>query len=281
MGKLLWLASYPKSGNTWLRLFLLTLLRDPEEPLSINEVAKLTVNDIRRRDYERLSGKPFDELSWEEIASLRPRLHQGLTTAHPNPVMVKTHSILADHCGTPLISPEPTAGAIYVVRNPLDIVASLANHLGMDNDAAAEFLCSESSMLGDDARFVPAPLASWSTHVKSWTVRQHPSLLVLRYEDMAEAPEDAFGKVARFLNLARSPEQIRKAIEFTSFDRFKAEEEKSGFRERSKTGERFFRKGKVGSWREELTEAQAERVATYNAEQMRRFGYLEPNAPGA
>ena len=56
MGKLLWLASYPKSGNTWLRMFLLTLLRDPDEPLSINDVAKMTVTDIRRTDFERLSG---------------------------------------------------------------------------------------------------------------------------------------------------------------------------------------------------------------------------------
>lgn len=277
MGQLLWLASYPKSGNTWLRLFLLTLLRDPKEPLSINDVAKLTATDHRRRDYERLSGKSFDELSWEEIAQIRPRLHRELTTVHPNPVMVKTHSILAEHCGTPLITPEVTAGAIYVLRNPLDVVASLANHLGKSRDEAVEFMCRETAMIGDDERFLPEPVGSWSTHVKTWTIRPHPALLVLRYEDMAGAPEETFTKVARFLNLDRGPEQIRKAIEFTSFDRFKAEEAEKGFKERAAKSESFFRKGKVGSWREELTEAQVQRIAECHGEQMRRFGYLAPD----
>ena len=196
-----------------------------------------------------------------------------MTTLHPNPVMVKTHSVLADHFGTPLITPDATAGAIYVVRNPLDIAASLASHMGFTIEGASTFMCREAALLSDSERFIRVPLRSWSTHVKSWTVRPHPSLLVLRYEDMAGAPEETFGKVARFLNLERSPEQIRKAIDFTSFDRLKAEEEETGFRESSKLGDSFFRKGKVGTWREELTLEQAQRIARYNAEQMRRFGY--------
>ncbi|MEX0922338.1 MAG: sulfotransferase domain-containing protein [Rhodovibrionaceae bacterium] len=276
MGKLLWLASYPKSGNTWLRLFLLTLLRDPPAPLSINDVTKLTVADHRRSDYERLSGKSYEDLSWEEIARLRPRLHQELTTVHPNPVMIKTHAVLADHYGAPLITPQATAAAIYVVRNPLDIVASLANHAGMDLDQTIEFMAKEESLLGDGEKYLPSPVASWSTHVKSWTVRPHPQLLVLRYEDMAENAEETFTKVAQFLNLRRSPAQIRKAIDFTSFDNFKEQEQRDGFRERHKKSEQFFRKGKAGSWREELSPQQAERLWTRHQEEMRRFGYERP-----
>ncbi len=273
MGKLLWLASYPKSGNTWLRLFLLTLLRDPPEPLSINEVAKLTVADMWRSDYERLSGKSYDTLSWQEIAQLRPRLHRELTTAHPNPVMVKTHSVLGDHYGTPLITPEVTAAAIYVLRNPLDIAASLANHAAMDLEQTVEFMCREDAMLDDGGKYVPTVVSSWSTHVKSWTVHKHRQLLVLRYEDMLAAPEATFTKVARFLNLARSEEQIRKAIAYTSFDVLKGQEQRQGFGERHEKTERFFRKGRAGSWQEELTPEQARRLLSCHAEQMRRFGY--------
>lgn len=273
MGKLLWLASYPKSGNTWLRLFLLTLLRDPDAPLSVNDVAKLTVADHGRRDYERLAGKSYAELSWEEIAEIRPRLHHELTTLHPNPVMIKTHSILADHCGVPLITPEATAAAIYVLRNPLDIAGSLTNHADMSLEKTVDFLCDENSILGGDDRFLPAPVASWSTHVKSWTIRPHPALHVMRYEDMVERPEETFTRLAAFLNLKRSPEQIRKAIAFTSFDTFREQEAREGFKERTKHTETFFRKGKVGSWREELTPEQAKKIVEANGEQMRRFGY--------
>src|SRR5215475_452571 len=95
MGKILWLASYPRSGNTWLRAFLHNLLRDPPEPYDINRLQDFTLIDSQARWYRPLDPRPCNELTKDEVAALRPLVHAAMTRAFPDTVFVKTHNAVA------------------------------------------------------------------------------------------------------------------------------------------------------------------------------------------
>ena len=81
MGKLIWLASYPKSGNTWLRAFLHNLMRNPNEPYDINRLTDFTLSDAQMRWYQLFDPRPGPEISAEEVAALRPKVHEAMAFA--------------------------------------------------------------------------------------------------------------------------------------------------------------------------------------------------------
>lgn len=119
-------------------------------------------------------------------------------------------------------------------------------------------------------------LAPGSVHVASWLSIPHRPVLILRYEDLLSDPVRSFGRLAGFLRLRPSFEQLRRAIEMSSFEELAEQERRPGFVERPQTAERFFRTGHAGQWREALSAEQAKSVIAAHAPMMMRFGYLEP-----
>ena len=274
MGGIIWLASYPKSGNTWMRAFIHNLLLDPERAADINQLDQFGLGDGRKDWYGQVAGRPVDGMDREALARLRPEVHRRMTGAHPDSVFVKTHSPLADDHGAPAITMECTAGAIYVVRNPLDVVLSMAHHSGLDIDDAIRLLGDANAGAPEDPRNVPITLGTWSYHVRSWTQQPDAGLHAVRYEDLLAAPEAHFGAIVRFLGLEASAARLTKAIEFSSFEVLRRQEDEHGFRERSPLAARFFRRGRAGHWREELSTERIDRVVAAHGEQMARFDYL-------
>lgn len=274
MGKILWLASYPRSGNTWLRAFLHNLFRNAAEPHDINRLRDLTLIDGEARWYRMFDPRPPTELTKEEVAALRPKVHAAMTAAHPDTVFVKTHNALVDDRGTPMITLEQTVGAIYVVRNPLDVAVSYSHHYGVSfEDAVAAMNRPGNQSVGNQSSFVYELHGSWSEHVGSWTATQNKVLHVVRYEDMAREPLTTFSGIARFLGLPASPERVASAAERSSFAVLRQQEALHGFRERSKKSEQFFRAGEVGQGQRYLTAALIGELHAAHRESMARFGY--------
>ncbi|MGD9537817.1 MAG: sulfotransferase domain-containing protein [Alphaproteobacteria bacterium] len=275
MASILWLASYPKSGNTWIRAFLVNLLTDFDEPVDINKMSALTAGDSQAHWYARLDPRPPTALGNAELARLRPRVHRLIAESKNETVLVKTHNALVAVAGVSMITLEVTAGAIYVVRNPLDVALSYAHHLGATLDDIIELMGRTGFETAASAMHVPEHQSDWSSHVKSWTQVANPGLHVVRYEDLKADPARRFGAVARFLGVATdNPARIEKAIRFSSFETLRKLEDKTGFVERTPVQDRFFRKGAVGEWRDKLSPAQVKRVVERHREQMLRFGYV-------
>jgi len=274
VGKILWLASYPRSGNTWLRAFLHNVFRNADEPYDINRLQDFTVIDSDARWYRPLDPRPPTALTKEEVALLRPRAHAAMTAAFPDTVLVKTHNALVEDRGTPMITLEYTAGAIYIVRNPLDVAVSYSRHYGVSlEDAVAAMNRPGNQSIGNQENFVYELHGSWSENVRSWTASPNAALHVVRYEDMAQEPLLAFAAVVRFLGLQVGPARITHAIERSSFAVLREQEQRGGFRERSRKSNRFFDSGQVGRGRQILTPVLAESLCASHREQMVRFGY--------
>lgn len=273
MGGIIWLASYPKSGNTWARLFIENLMSGANEPLPINAAKHFGIGEASRKWWNKVAPKPPDKLSIDEIARLRPTVQHFLTTLSPGNVVVKTHNALAEFRGVPLISADCTSGAIYILRNPLDVVSSFAAHFGVDIDRAIDMMGNDRLRLTGEKHNAYEVLGSWSSHVSSWTATDHPGLLVVRYEDMLQRPEATFGGLARHLGHAPSRERLARAIENSSFKQLSRQEAEAGFVERSKKTDRFFRSGRAGTWRETLSRAQIRRLVNRHRKIMELFGY--------
>lgn len=273
---ILWLASYPKSGNTWMRAFLANLFAGGEHPVPLNELPKWAVGDNFWLHYERLAGKPRAALGEADIRRLRPLVHHWFATGRGETAVVKTHSLLGFVDGAPLITAEVTAGALYIVRNPLDVAVSFAHHYATDLDRAVEALCREGNFLPASDRLLPQYIGSWSQHVRSWTETPGLRRLVVRYEDMVAQPRRTFESVVRFLGLPDDRPRLARAIRFSRFAELAAQERRSGFVEARPDGSTpFFRRGRPGAWREALSPAQVERMIAAHGPVMRRFGYLD------
>lgn len=275
MGKLVWLASYPKSGNTWLRAFLHNYLMAPSGSYDINRLGDLTTGESGASLYRRHDPRPASRYSAADVRRMRPLVHRDIMGADGERVFVKTHNARLLIDGVPLVTPAVTDRAIYVVRDPRDVAISYSRYLGLTLDAMIGLMANPDAVSGGDDRKVIEHIASWSVHVESWTHDPNPRLLVLRYEDMLADPADCFGDVIRSLGAEPDPVRLERAIGFSSFDALRGQEEATGFIERPPgVTSAFFRDGRAGQWREVLKPAQRERIEHAFEGQMRRFDYL-------
>jgi len=274
VSSILWLASYPKSGNTWVRAFLANLVADRDTALPLSELPRYCVDEAQPELYTAIAGRPSDELTIDEICALRRQVHANIAGSRNGTVFVKTHNLAGSFNGQPLHSPDHTAGAVVVIRNPLDVAVSMTYHFGLTTDEAIERLAAENLATGNDRLFVSQILGSWSTHVASWHALAGPRVLVLRYEDMIAQPTKSFVKVARLVGLGSDRRRVERAIHHASFQKLAAAEKRDGFAEVSDKTRRFFRVGRANQWREVLSRPQVQRVISTHRIQMDRFRYL-------
>ncbi|WP_282604778.1 sulfotransferase domain-containing protein [Pelagibius sp. Alg239-R121] len=276
MGNLVWLASFPKSGNTWLRLFVANYLMNPKEPFPINKAHLVTFGDMMGAPYEKLAGKALSELDDAAVDALRPRVHRAMAGQKVDIMLVKTHQAVIQRGGAWTVTHDVTKASIYVIRNPLDVAVSYAHHYGREPSEIIEALDSPWHKLpGDKTALVTQYLGRWSDHVQSWVDDRVLSPLVLRYEDMKREPHREFAKAIRHLGMDVDEERLERAIRFSSFDELSQQENDVGFIERSKSADRFFRGGRIGDGLTCFTEAEVARVVESHRDVLARFDYLD------
>lgn len=278
MTGIVWLASYPKSGNTWLRIFLANLLHPADQPVDIN---KLPIRDSiasARILFDRISGLPSALLKPEEIQALRSSVFASLAATEQRRLLIKNHDAwIEPENGMAMFAGEHVESAIYISRNPLDVAPSMQNHFNTTIEKVIDLMCrrdaSVSRSVDPSTPYFPETYDNWSDHVQGWLDQKAVPVLSLRYEDMLSDPVREFGRVRNFLRIDVEESVFRKAIEFSAFDQLSAQEQSHGFSEANATGAQFFRQGRSGGWQNSLTRDQAERICHCHADMMRRLGY--------
>ncbi|MBT5434028.1 MAG: sulfotransferase domain-containing protein [Alphaproteobacteria bacterium] len=275
MGKILWLASYPKSGNTWVRLFLANLLKgDGNAPVALDRIGEATLAEPGTAGFALFDPRPWQDWSIEEVAAMRPRVQERIASTGPGVVPVKTHSAFVLVKGVPVINMAVTAGVIYVVRNPLDVAVSYAHHQGVEVDRIIEIMASNMFRTPSNAANVYEVMGSWSQHVASWTASKSAMIHIMRYEDMLADPQGAFAGLVGFMRIEMADDAVRRAVEMSAFDAVSQQETAEGFAERTPAQDRFFRSGQAGQWREVLSDAQIAAVVDAHRDEMARYDYL-------
>jgi len=284
MSGIFWLASYPKSGNTWLRLALQSL-EAGGAPVRFDEDKD---NWWERKDRGRVGGivssRPFFEshlnvessdLTAEEIEELRPQAIIAWAEGENSPI-IKTHDAFLSSRGTPLFPDGSTRGAVVIVRDPRDVAVSFADHSGLSIDAAIDKMADPGGMLAGGTKRLANQfsqrLPTWSGHLAGWLEAPVPKLMV-RYEEMKTDMASVLAKVAAFVEIDAPAAAVARAVAATGFDKLQAEEDRIGFRERAPNCRQFFRRGVAGGWRDTLTAEQVGRIETDHGAMMRRLGY--------
>jgi hypothetical protein len=272
---ILWLASYPKSGNTWMRAFLANLIVDAPAPLPLKRIGEVCPSEPAELWFRPLVDGKVADLSAREVAALRVKAQERAVGLNKNVVPMKTHSYLGEDCGHPIISMKATFGAVYIIRDPRDVLLSAADHFGKTLEAMIAMMADPlATAMPMPGTIVHELQSSWSNHVESWTRWNHPGIFTVRYEDLLADPFDQFGRVARHFGITADKARIKKAVEFSAFKQLQKMEATEGFVERSIHSERFFRSGRSGGWQDKLTPDQVARIESDHAAQMKRFGYL-------
>jgi len=146
--RIIWIASFPKSGNTWARGVLGNYFQPPGQSLNINRLRDFATADVRQSFFDRANGRPFRGRTIEDWMRVRPEAMRLIAASKPGHNFVKTHCQVIRFQGQPLIPSEVTAGAIYLVRNPFDVALSYARHIGVDADAAIGHMADRNATQG-------------------------------------------------------------------------------------------------------------------------------------
>jgi hypothetical protein len=285
---IIWLASYPKSGNTWLRLLIGNLWAEDDEATGLSLLHRGGLASDRG-DFDRIVLVDSGLLTHNEIDLLRPRAYEAIARgafgdqigrSEADPIrFVKVHDAYTTNLsGEPLLGGSNAAsGAIVIVRDPRDVAPSLAHHMNFSVDDAIAFMnddgaanCKSTNAQDNQLR---QKLCSWSGHVASWLEQNDLPVHVICYEDMQK---DAAGELRRALAFAGLPatgEQINRAVASSDFAVLRQQEQQKGFTEAPRLGVTFFRRGEAGSWRDELTCEQVIRIEERHGETMLQLGY--------
>lgn len=278
-----WIASFPKSGNTWMRLLLDAYLRDePPEPNNMFGV----LSDQMAFYHELDNGVPIKSIDMEQQVLARPmallRMLYGYTGDEyvgegdlHYPLILKTHNANIIANTVRLIPPLLTDKVVYIVRDPRNLVASYAKHFGRSVDEAIDKMSNPQHMLqgeGDREQNVMCQYtSSWSHHVSSYSGVTGVKTLIIKYEGLTRDTLAVFLKVLEWFGIDVDEARAKRAVENCELSKIRKRETEVGFKETSPHADRFFGEGKVGNW--DLTPSQIKRIEGTCGDMMARVGY--------
>tara|TARA_Y100000590_G_scaffold232017_1_gene261378 strand:- start:210 stop:1043 length:834 start_codon:yes stop_codon:yes gene_type:complete len=276
---IIWLASYPKSGNTFIRSFL-----------SAYYFTKNGVFDFELLKFiEQFPDKQFFNgfIKTKQEASEKWLPLQKELIESKKIKFFKTHSAYGSYNNNPFTSSEVTIGGIYIVRDPRNIISSLMNHFSLEKEDALNMLFDENrGIKSKDNNFATYTfLSSWANHFKSWTNIKSFKTMLIKYEDLQNNNEKIFVDLIKFINNLLNINQgidyqkFKKALETTNFNFLKKKESEKGFLEAMFSEERdkkipFFNLGFNNNWKDLLDKKTTEKIESKFQKEMKEIKYL-------
>ena len=276
---IVWISSYPKSGNTWIRPFISTYYLSSNDKFDFK-----MLKNIRQFPHEKFFNKKITDINsainnWD-LAQKNINLKNEL-------IFLKTHAALVKINNIPFTNNKNTLGAIYVVRDPRNVVTSLSNHYQLAFDESLEFMTNKKKFLmkkNDPSNFGNFTfLNSWSEHYKSWLHTKQFNLLFIKYEDLENDTFNTFKRIVEFLNkIMKKKEKIDsnrliKIIDAVSFESLKKKENDEGFPEAVMNNEKqkinFFYLGKKNKWQNLLSPKQINAINNIFNDDLKILGY--------
>jgi len=275
---IIWLASYPKSGNTWVRGFIISLLYTAEGTSNLENFEKINQYPLKSH-FENLT------TDFNDITKFKKYYHksQDIINLDNKIKILKTHNALLNVDGDNFSSTKNTLGVIHIVRDPRNVVTSLKHHYSIpDYKKAKEFLFDERKIIigNFDEKDYPLPtlLASWKTHYLSWK-QVKLNYLLIKYENLLNNPIQEFKKISNYLSklltVKISEKKIENSIRSNSFNNLKKMEESNGFGEFiAHDNKKFFNLGPKNNWETLLERKTADEIEDKFKNEMKELGYI-------
>lgn len=271
-----WLASYPKSGNTWVRCFLQAYFTNK---IDINELT-ISVQDDVAPAYQTgirddITRRPIDIQHLARPMALLRFVEQYNSQNLSIPLFIKTHSPNVSCNGIDMLPANLTRSVVYIVRDPRDVLPSYAKHMGVGIDVGLKWMTDKYRTLNPTEHRVADYISDWATNVDSYLVDKEHNVLIVKYEDMRVSPFKEFRRILTHLGIDPIDCRIRSAIELVELDKLRAKEKKEGFLESSPHAkDKFFGRGEVGSYVEKLSIKQINKIERKFYTVMKKLGYI-------
>ena len=277
---IIWIASYPKSGNTWVRSFLSAYYFSKDGVFDIKNLTR--IEDYPNKQFFSQTVKEGEiHNHWEES--------QKKINKEGKVKFLKTHNSLIKAFGNDFTQPKYSLGVIYIVRDPRNVITSVKNHNDFSNyEEALKFMQNDNAILNDYKHLKnyakTTIINSWRINYQSWIQNNFYRRLTIKYEDMILKPHEVFRDLVVFVNtLCRFNEginslKLNNSIETTSFDKLKNIENQGNFSEsvyslKDKRKIKFFFLGPKNDWRKELDKSLIKKMNEYYKEDLNKFGY--------
>ena len=276
---IIWLASYPKSGNTWVRLFLKSYFLKQGEKFSLEGSVLDTFKPTGFPDEKVMEDLKIDYHRFEQIVkSWEPM--QDYINLNNKTNFLKTHNAMCTINSYKFTTNKNTKGAIYIVRDPRDVLVSFAHHFGLNYEETFTQLTSSNSYeypTSSGKSYKKTIMGKWSDHYNSWKNYKSCKILIIKYEDMILNEHETFKKIINYMNEVDNTEfneeKFKKALNQSQFNELQKLEKTEGFTEKGKGGI-FFRNGKIGAWKNEISVDLINKIEKVFYKEMKELGYL-------
>ena len=280
-----WIASYPKSGNTWLRALLSSYFYS-EEGIFNQDLLKNIDQFPEKRHFSDFNYDPkivTDTSKFWIKAQEKINLNNELN-------FLKTHNILGSINNSDFTNKKNTIGAIYIVRDPRNVLTSLQNHYELSKDEALKFMLSEKKYIHDyhtkndfsDFQFI----SSWEKNYQSWINQEILPVKLIRYEDLNVNTLDVLKEIIEFIqNTIQEKKDFnflkaQNAVKSTNFENMKNMEKKSGFLESilSKNDTKkipFFHLGPKNDWKSIFDKRYQNKLNSIFENNLKELNYLK------
>ena len=261
-----WIASYPKSGNTWLRT-LISSYYYSKDGIYDNSVIKKIGQFPEKRHFNKFE---YDQNVVTDTSRLWLKAQENINKDNQLRFF-KTHNVFGSLNNQKFTNRQNSIGCIYIVRDPRNVITSLKNHYEMNDEQALKWMANEKQFIYDvqnlekdgysDFQFI----SSWETNYKSWTVQKQIPFMIVKYESLLKETYVVFKDIVEFINKTTginnkiNKERLKNSVQSTSFNKLKENEKKHGFSEAissKKTNEKipFFFLGPDNDWKKILSE---------------------------
>ena len=260
-----WIASYPKSGNTWLRALISSYFYSTDGVYDEKLLKKIDQFPVRKYfknfDYNKRVVADTTKL-WikaQEKINIDKKLK-----------FFKTHNVFGKVNGYDFTNPENSIGGIYIVRDPRNVITSIKNHYFLNDDKAIKWMTDRNNFIYDVERVKDVGygdfqfISSWDVNYQSWKVQKKLPVKFIKYEDLTNKTHLVFSEIIQFIykitnNAGKIDKpKLKNALNSTTFEKLKINEEKFGFSEAvSFVGSKkakFFNLGPENNWKKLLNE---------------------------
>ena len=278
---IIWISSYPKSGNTWVRSLLSAYYFSSDGEFNFDLLKNI-------RQFPSPFFFPGKVNTVEEAASQWIPIQKKIKETK-KVYFLKTHNVYGAYQGNHFTTPEYSLGAINIVRDPRNIITSLMNHFSINEEEALKMMGNVHRNLRDrndkENYATYSFISSWVKNYRSWKLTKNINKILIKYEDLENDIDNTFLKIIEFTNKIMKKndgidsKKLNRSIKSTEFDLLKKKEEKDGFEEaiyssdegKTKT---FFNLGRNNDYKKLLTKKTIKSIEEIFGEEMKELGYL-------
>ena len=283
---IIWIASYPKSGNTWIRAMLSSFMYSKDGKFSFELLKKIPQFPLQEHlrffttNYWDIENISKYWISAQDKINLNNQLN-----------FLKTHYTMCSYKNLKFTNEENTLAVIYIVRDPRNLVTSLSNHFSLSLENSKQFLFSQSRRIIEKPKGkfkknndVFIHLENWGNHYKSWKNYNKNDVLIVKYEDLLKNTKLKFSEILKFLsnyiNIEFNEEKINNILQTTEFNYLKNLENQFGFFEAAKNVKlnkpvNFFNQGKLNDWQKLLNRNIELEITSRFSKEMKELEYLD------